>query len=355
MTQTLAIFLDAYRDLNSRKLFWLAIILSGLVVLVVAALGVNERGFTIVGYTVENPVINSMFLPPSTFYKTLFVFLGVNMWLAWLSTILALVSTASMVPELVASGSIDMMLSKPISRARLFLTRWSTGLLFTAIQAVTFTLASFLVIGVRGGVWEPSLFLAVPVLVIFYSYLFSVCALVGLVTRSTIASLIIVLIFWVLVWVLQKGESLANTACIFHDLEIQAVERVRAQRLERNPDADVDKLNEQLERDHARLDVWQTIHTPFYYVVTCLPKTQQTTDWLARTLVSEARLGRQREDDEPLREMFQSEYVKTGVFRKAMQDDAEQNRGVWWSIGTSLIFEAVVLGACVLYFKRRDF
>ena len=31
MTQTLAIFLDAYRDLNSRKLFWLAMVISALV------------------------------------------------------------------------------------------------------------------------------------------------------------------------------------------------------------------------------------------------------------------------------------------------------------------------------------
>lgn len=355
MTQTLAIFLDAYRDLNSRKLFWLAIILSGLMVLVVACLGVNEQGFSIVGYTVENPVFNTMFFPPATFYKLLFVVLGVQTWLAWGSTILALVSTASMVPELVASGSIDMMLSKPISRARLFLTRWCTGLLFTGIQATTFTLASFLVIGIRGGAWEPSLFLAVPVLVIFYSYLFSVCALVGLITRSTIASLILVLIFWVLVWVLQMGESVSNTACVFYDLETKAVQRVRAQRLEMNPAADVDKLDQQLERVTVRQNVWQNIHAPFYYVVTCLPKTQQTTEWLRRTLIAEANLGRPRDDDEPLREMFQSEYVKTGAFRKAIQEDAEKNRGVWWTMGTSLIFEAVVLGACVLYFKRKDF
>ena len=35
MTQTLAIFLDAYRDLNSRKLFWLAVAISALVVAIV--------------------------------------------------------------------------------------------------------------------------------------------------------------------------------------------------------------------------------------------------------------------------------------------------------------------------------
>ena len=36
MTQTCAIFLEAYRSLNSKKLFWLVLILSGLVALIVS-------------------------------------------------------------------------------------------------------------------------------------------------------------------------------------------------------------------------------------------------------------------------------------------------------------------------------
>ena len=35
MTQTCAIFLEAYRSLNSKKLFWMVLVLSGLVALVV--------------------------------------------------------------------------------------------------------------------------------------------------------------------------------------------------------------------------------------------------------------------------------------------------------------------------------
>jgi len=151
VTQTLAIFLDAYRDLNSRKLFWLAIVLSGLVVLIVGALGIDERGVTVLGFSFESKFLNSVFFPPDVFYKIVFSTLGINIWLTWVAAILALISTASIVPDLVASGSIDMMLSKPITRTRLFLTRWVTGLFFAGIQALVFVTASFLVIGIRGG------------------------------------------------------------------------------------------------------------------------------------------------------------------------------------------------------------
>ena len=50
MTQTLAIFLDAYRDLNSRKLFWLAIGVSMLVVVIVGALGIDETGVSVLAF-----------------------------------------------------------------------------------------------------------------------------------------------------------------------------------------------------------------------------------------------------------------------------------------------------------------
>jgi len=38
----------------------------------------------------------------------------------------------------------------------------------------------------------------------------------------------------------------------------------------------------------------------------------------------------------------------------AMQSEME-SRSVWWVVGTSLCFEALVLGAGVWYFRRRDF
>ena len=354
MTQTLAIFLDAYRDLNSRKLFWLALALSLLGVLLVGSVGIDATGVSVLWFHIDSQFVNTGFITPGTFYKIIFQNLGINVWLTWLAAILALISTASIVPELLASGSIDMMLSKPISRTRLFLTRWVTGLFFAAIQAAVFVIASFLVIGIRGGAWEPELFVAVPAVVVFFSYLYCFCALVGVLTRSTVASLLLTLVFWLGVFALQEGEQFVNRGRIASSMEIKALDALIESRLAKNAEADVDPLRTELEAARRASERWNQLYWPAYAVVTVLPKTNETTDWLQRRLVARASF-RPPPDEESTLNFFGSTRVKRRDFQQAVFDDAEARKGAWWVIGTSLGFEAAMLGACVWLFRRRDF
>ncbi len=354
MTQTLAIFLDAYRDLNSRKLFWLAIGVSMLVVLIVGALGIDETGVSVLTFHFDSKFVNTLFFPRDLFYKMIFQNLGINIWLTWLAAILALISTASVVPELIANGSIDMMLSKPITRHRLFLTRWVTGLFFAGIQAAVFVTASFFVIGLRGGAWEPGLFLAIPVVIIFFSYLYCFCALMGVLTRSTVASLILTLVFWLVLFGVQKAEQFLNNGRIGSQMEVVAIEEAIEKRLEKNADADVDKLRMELTAERRSAERWSSGYWPAYALVTALPKTNETTEWLARTLVRAANFRRPANEDEGMR-FFASSRVKRKDFEQAVYDDAEERKGATWAIGSSVIFEAVMLGGCVWLFRRRDF
>ena len=121
--------------------------------------------------------------------------------------ILAVISTAAIVPDFVSGGAVELALSKPIGRVRLFLTKYFMGLLFVTLQVGVFSLASFLVIGLRGGAWEPRLFMAIPIVVGVFSFLFCVSALVGLLTRSTIAALLLTLLFWIFLFILNAADS----------------------------------------------------------------------------------------------------------------------------------------------------
>ena len=354
MTQTLAIFLDAYRDLNSRKLFWLAVAISFLVVAIVGVLGIDDTGVSVLGFHFDSKFVNTVFFPRDVFYKLIFQSLGINIWLTWLAAILALISTASIVPELIASGSIDMMLSKPITRTRLFLTRWVTGLFFAGFQALVFVAASFVVIGLRGGVWEPALFVAVPVVVVFFSYLYCFCALMGVLTRSTVASLLLTLVFWLVLFGVQGAERFLNNGRIASSMEVAAIEKAIASRLEKNADADVDRLRAELAAERSGAERWAAGYWPAYAVVTVLPKTNETTEWLERELVRNASFRRPAKEDENLR-FFGSTRVRRKDFEDAVYDDAEARKGAAWTIGTSLAFEAVMLGGCVFLFRRRDF
>src|SRR5580692_11650279 len=96
-----------------------------------------------------------------------------------------------MFPDLLTGGSIDLYLSKPISRLRLFLTKYFTGLLFVGFQVGAFSAASFLVLAIRGQVWIWGVFLAIPIVLVFYSYLYCVCVLIGVLTRSTLTAILL--------------------------------------------------------------------------------------------------------------------------------------------------------------------
>ena len=230
--QTLAMLVDSYRELSARKLFWLSMILSGIVVIAFAIVGISENGITLLGYEVGLPIFSTKLMPVATFYKYLFTTLGVGIWLTWAAAILALVSTAGIIPEFVASGAIETTLSKPIGRIRLLLTKYCCSLLFVGLQVGVFTLCSFLVIGFRGGTWEPGLFWAIPLVLLFFSYLYCVCAMLGLLTRSSIAALLLTVLVWFCIFVVHSGEQALlmfrkqyEVAVVMHDEAIVKLEK----------------------------------------------------------------------------------------------------------------------------------
>src|ERR1041385_9255763 len=227
MTQTLALFLDAYREFNAQKLFWITLALSALVAACFAMVGLDEQGFSILIWHVPS-TLNSTQINPAIFYKLAFLSLGIGFWLTWAATILGLVATAGIFPTFITGGSIDLVLSKPIGRVRLYLTKYASGLLFVTLQVTAFTAACFLIIGLRGGSWEPGLFLAVPIIVCFFSYLFCVCALLGLATRSTIPSLLLTILFWLCLFATNFADTLILQLRIAADQRVARAERVIA-------------------------------------------------------------------------------------------------------------------------------
>jgi hypothetical protein len=219
--QTAALFLDAYRELNAKKMFWVTLVLSGLVVAAFATVTIDDRGWSIFWIHVPS-FVNTTLVPPGMFYKLVFGTYAVGWWLNWLAIILALISTAAIFPDFIAGGSVDLYLSKPISRVRLFLTKYVTGLLFVTLQVALFSAACFVLIRARAGTWDLRLFWAVPVVVLVFSYLFAFAALVGLVTRSTVAALLLTILFWLALFGVDFAERMTFRGSIAARIETEA-------------------------------------------------------------------------------------------------------------------------------------
>lgn len=393
MTQTLALFLDAYRELNARKLFWITLVLSGLVVAAFALVGINENGLRVIAWDLDLPGLNSKIIKPDTFYKLMFTNLGINFWLAWIATILALVSTAGIIPDFVSAGAIDLVLCKPIGRLRLFLTKYATGLLFVGLQVSVFSVASFMVIGIKGGAWEPGIFLAIPIVTVFYSYLFCICALLGLLTRSTIASLLLTMLVWFFLFAINLTEQGLLAGQLWNRQQVTAleksitrnegaIERLRQRGTEIDFSVASAPLQQLIDRDRGeltgKLRAQQTLdlaHNIAMGAKTVMPKTAETIDLLERWMVDLAELPTTPEEVVEV-DMEASDSrlnagggnpASGGNERRGRRRDAEsdqiaqqtqeelRSRSVWWVMGTSLVFEAFVLAIATWIFCRRDF
>jgi hypothetical protein len=377
--QTMALIVDAYREVNSKKLFWLTVIFSLLIAAVFAFVGINERGITL--FTAEFPgPWNTNILPRDQFYKTIFTAIAIPWWLGVFATVLALISVCSIFPDLLTGGSIDLYLAKPVSRLRLFLTKYLLGLTFAALQVTVFTLACFLVMGIRGGSWEWRTFIAIPLVTLFFSYLFCMCVFVGILTRSSIASLLLTVLFWGLLFGLNTTDGALlsirswfeerldnqqrlveyNADLLTRNEAMPTTQKSNLSEIERQQGLAIQKLAE-VQATTDRLKWW---HTLFVRIKTPFPKTSETVELMNRWLVPpettiavsrenarlheerRARRGRPRDPDHV-------EPNDPAVLERTQQ--AIASRTAVKIIGSSLGFEAVVLGLAALVFCRRDF
>ena len=383
LMQTVAMFVDGYRELNAKKLFWLTMILNVLAVIIFASIGINERGFSVWFWTFDGD-FNTSLMSKAAFYKVEFLLWGVPIWLSWCTTILALISTAGIIPDMVSSGTIEPVLSKPIGRVRLFLTKYLTGLFFVAAQVFVFSLGSFLVLRFRAGVTEFGVFLAVPIVLAFFSYLFSVCVLIGLVTRSTITALLLTILFWVFVFILNAGDQLmvssreqAGVRLEDAPAMIESQERFARKRIEQYreqgkpipgedgvalPEGRADSLEainptlttarqKQEQAQHA-YETWDKWASRVYAAKFIMPKTSETLSLLGRNLIrdDEAQgffdlINGANADNPNAPDPRANERVQ----------EAFEKRTTAWILGTSFGFEFVVLGIATLIFVRRDF
>jgi len=383
-TQTSALLVDAYRDLQARKLFWLTLVLSLLMSVMFGFVGIDERGFSIFGKSFPSS-FNSNIIPPAQFYKFLFVSLAIPMWLGFLAAVLGLIAVGGIFPDMISGGSIDLYLSRPIGRLRLFLTKYAFGLSFIALQVLLFSLSSFFVIGIRGGSWEPRVFLAVPLVTLFFSYLFCVCVLIGIVTRSTLAAILLTMLLWGGLWAVHSTDMALTSLAAAADARVHQQQRTikfnddliaKNEALPPEKRGNVsqfifqrDKQKQNLteyEQTAADLRWWQRL---FLMVKAPLPKTAETVDLMSRWLLNPEPFMEAQEDSRERRQERRAArgipttrdsterldmYMGTPDAQQAIAQEINARRATW-IIGTSLGFEVVVLALASWIFCRRDY
>jgi hypothetical protein len=108
----------------------------------------------------------------------------------------AILVTASIMPQTFTPGAIDLLLSKPISRSLLYATKYFGGCMFTLINASYVIIGLWLIAGLRFGEWSNKLLLCIPIFLFLFAIYYAVSALAGVVWRNPIVSVVLTVLFW---------------------------------------------------------------------------------------------------------------------------------------------------------------
>ncbi len=218
-----AMLIDSLRYLRSRYLFWIVLALSALVaVALFATYSFTPDGIQILWFSpIDNEALAEGSMGKEIFLKGLFNSYFVKIWLGWGAMILALISTASLIPDFISDGAVEINLSKPIRRPTLFLMKFVCGLLFVLLQLTIGIGLAYLIIGVRFDLWLHSSLLAIPLLTLQFLYLYAIAAIISVLTRSTIASLLGTIFLWFIIFLIQ---FVSNSIQLGYESQVAQVE-----------------------------------------------------------------------------------------------------------------------------------
>ena len=115
------------------------------------------------------------------------------------SLLFFIAACAGYFPAMLSSGAVDIVLSKPISRLKIFLGKYVGGITLFAAAIVAFNTLLYVGIGLRTGVWHERIFLSLPLLIFTAMVLYAVLALIGTWSKSATMALILGYVLYLVV------------------------------------------------------------------------------------------------------------------------------------------------------------
>jgi ABC-type transport system involved in multi-copper enzyme maturation permease subunit len=106
-----------------------------------------------------------------------------------LCTFLAIFATAHLVPRMQEKGTIDLYLSRPVSRVKLILSRYVAGLILAGSNVLYLIGSIWMIVAWKTHVLHPRFFLAGGVILFLIAMLLAFAFLIGVVTSSTAVSI----------------------------------------------------------------------------------------------------------------------------------------------------------------------
>jgi len=204
----------------------------------------------------------------------------------------SLISASSFITSMVDKGTIDMLISKPVSRFKILTAKYIGAILFVGASIVFLIGSIWLILSIKSGYWDPAFLSSIITLTAAFAIMYSISVFIGLTTQSSIIS---ILVNFFLIFVFCPLLS-AREQVIFTFVKSDAV---------------------------------KFIFNFFYYV---LPKPGELKDVTVALITGEKI-----------------------EFWKGVVNEVGMTGPTWISVITSLLFCAVLYSYCVYYFSKKDY
>lgn len=129
-----------------------------------------------------------------------------------LGVLLCVVATAFFVPRMLEKGAADTLFSKPVSRGALLLSRYFAGLLFVTVLAVGLVGGMHLGFSLVSGHSVDGFLWSIPMLVYLFAVMHAFSVTVGVITRSSVAAILLTAVFFMGTSCLQAGWEIKQFA-----------------------------------------------------------------------------------------------------------------------------------------------
>ncbi len=223
-----AVILDSFHAAAYSRILWVTVVLISLFLGSICPFSIDEMQSDLNGSGLQlryagrdfGPVIQ---LPAETSAEVRRIALAwfmdhvVDFIIGFAGIFVALVVSCGVIPETYRTGSVELLLSKPLSRPLLFMAKFLGGCVFVLLNICYLICGLYLIVGLRWGLWDIRILIAIPIFVFYFMLLFSVSALVGLFSRRAILSLFAALLFWGLCVLIGNTKLAMEKLLPIHD------------------------------------------------------------------------------------------------------------------------------------------
>jgi ABC-2 family transporter protein len=115
---------------------------------------------------------------------------------AAVTMLLSCIVTAFFIPNMLAKGTVDLLLVKPINRVTLFLYKFLGGTSFMVLNISVVMLGVWGGFGLSSGYWVNAFLLCIPIFTFQFVIFYAASVLAGVLTRSPIVSILTVVSLW---------------------------------------------------------------------------------------------------------------------------------------------------------------